>query len=305
MGVFIKNKNKRVANNDQPIELSNLTQDIALIGDENKVFGKKSLRGGIKPIDTPNIKKLEPVVTPNIKKLEPVVTPNIKKLEPVVTPPINVTKEPIKKIEPAEKIDLIFMSLNDFKDFIKNKTIILVANSSDLLKRENGWFVDNHDIIIRFNSFLIDEKHTGVDTTIHVAFELMDSCFEYYVPVRIITSTTEKLSKLDKYNQSYVLNWDHDCYDNNFTLNEKNYFEKNGKIPTTGFTILRLLLKLGGYYKINLFGFTFYEGGNDSIFRSAKGISNAHDYEYESKCIMDSCYYFDQINNIITFYDKK
>ena len=96
---------------------------------------------------------------------------------------------------------------------------------SDLLKKENGWFIDNHDIIIRFNSFLIDEKYTGIDTTMHVAFELMDSCYEYYVPIRFITSTTVNFSTLNRYNQSYVLRYDYRCYDNVFTKFEMKIVE--------------------------------------------------------------------------------
>ena len=52
-------------------------------------------------------------------------------------------------------------------------------------------------------------------------------------------------------------------------------------VPTTGFKVLRLLLHLGGFYKINLVGFNFYKYGKDSVFRTVDGVSTDHDYEYE------------------------
>ena len=78
-------------------------------------------------------------------------------------------------------------------------------------------------------------------------------------------------------------------------------------IPTTGFSMLILLLKLGGYGSINMFGFDFYENGAKSVLRTESGlnsgVSDAHDYDLEKEFVMLYSYEIDKKNNIITFYD--
>jgi len=289
MGDFIKNKSKRVSETKTDYGLlKNNSESPILIGEENAVPGKKSIKGTIKE----NVVVEKP-------KVEIVQSIQQQKPQPVAQPIVQEIKKPIEVRDRFTNLDLALMDMDDFKDFIKDKTIILVANSSDLLTKENGWFIDNHDIIVRFNSFLIEEKYTGIETTIHCVFQIMESCFEYYVPIRFVLSTTEDLSKLGRYNQSYVLKYDHRSYDGVFTDEEKKI------VPTSGFKILRLLLKLGGFYKINLIGFTFYEGGESSVFRSTEGISKVHNYDYERDYIIKNCYNYDEINNIITFFNSK
>lgn len=291
MGVFIKNKGKRVSKTNQENGnwLNNNNTNPVLIGEEKEVPGKRSIKGVIRDINKQET-EIAPLVIKN-KVVEDEIIED-KTLEPN-TPQVETVK--IENKINHNDSHLAFIDLDEFKDFIKNKTIVLVANSSDLLKKDHGWFIDNHDIIIRFNSFLIDEKYTGIETTMHVAFELMDSCYEYYVPIRFITSTTVNFSTLNRYNQSYVLRYDYRCYDEVFTKFEMKM------VPTTGFKVLRLLLHLGGFYKINLVGFNFYKYGKDSVFRTVDGFSTDHDYEYEKNYIMNNCQYYDDENNIITF----
>jgi hypothetical protein len=300
MGLFVRNKTKRVKKpyDDTPV-LINTTQTPILIGEEVIVVEKMGIKSGFgnkKPIQVDDKKTVIDNISVADKTNNKIVTTfnNPKPIESESFFKKEVGK-PVKVKDRFANLDLALMDIQDFEDFIKDKTIILVANSSDLLTRENGWFIDNHDIIIRFNSFLIDGKYTGIETTMHVVHEIMDSCFEYYTPIRFVLSTTDNLSKLGRYNQSYLLKCDHNTYNFVFTNEEKEI------IPTSGFKILRLLLKLGGFYKINLIGFTFYEGGDSSVFRSVGGISKVHDYNYERDYIFNNCNHYDKDNNIITF----
>lgn len=196
-----------------------------------------------------------------------------------------------------------FIDLDKFQRFIKDKTIILVANSSDLLNHKNGSLIDSYDIVIRFNSFKIDGEHTGSKTTIHASVYLQDINLEYFVPIRFIVSINlsnwvNKVETLGKFDQGLLLKYNHH--------NEIKGQQKDKKPTTTGFVMLTLLLKLGGFKKLDLIGFNFYEGGMDSILRTDEGvalnISKVHDYNFEKSMIMAHANEYDNKNNIITFY---
>jgi len=202
------------------------------------------------------------------------------------------------------KITLSFMDLFFFRSFIKNKSIALIANSSDLLDRSLGGLIDSHDIVIRFNSYKLLDKDTGVKTTIHASIYLQDENLNEYVPIRFILSNSlsnwsNKLVKIDKYKQGSILKYSHHA------IIPSNFKEPHPS--TTGFSTLILLLKLGGYHKINMFGFNFYEDGVNSIFRNDAGmdmsISNVHNYLFEKEFIIGCSYEYDDKKNIITFYD--
>jgi hypothetical protein len=91
-----------------------------------------------------------------------------------------------------------------------------------------------------------------------------------------------------------------------------NYEELGFKAPpTTGLVMLLLLLKLGGFKKISMYGFTFYENGKESIFRNsdvaglvADEISDVHDYSYEKWFVFNAATEYDNLNNIYNFYNR-
>ena len=200
-------------------------------------------------------------------------------------------------------ITLSFIDLASFKDFIKDKKIALVANSSDLLNYKNGSDIDNHDIVIRFNSFKLEPEYTGEKTTIHASIYLQDINLDYFVPIRIIICNNvikwvSKLKTINRYDQTFILKYNHPSIFG-FDLN---------KSLTTGLNTLITLMKLGGYNRIDLYGFTFYKDGKNSILRTdaglVSGISKVHDYEFEKTFIFDKMSEYDKDKNIITFYDN-
>jgi len=205
--------------------------------------------------------------------------------------------ELIKSNLDISTIDLFF-----FKSFISNKSIAIVANSSELLNNNLGETIDSHDIVIRFNSYKLIDKHTGSKTTIHASVYLQNENLDKFVPIRFILSNNskkwvDKIKSIDRYKHSLLLKYNHHSnLSDNF---------KEPSPSTTGFSALILLLKLGGYNKINLFGFNFYDGGYKSILRTDVGmkspISKVHNYSFEKKFILKNLSSHDEKNNIITF----
>jgi hypothetical protein len=202
------------------------------------------------------------------------------------------------------KINPSTMDLYFFKSFIKDKTIALIANSSDLLNKKLGAEIDSHDIVVRFNSYKILKEDTGEKLTIHVSIYLQNENLNNFAPIRFILSGNKinwakKILTLNKFNQSTILKYNHhSTLPGNF---------RDDSPTTTGFATLILLLKIGGFQKINMFGFDFYQNGNDSLFRTDVGmespISTVHDYFFEKEFMMEYSYEYDDKKNIITFYD--
>jgi hypothetical protein len=217
---------------------------------------------------------------------------------------LNLINNKIDKEIAKGGLNLSFMNLADFRRYIGGKTIALVANSAQLLKQNLGETIDGYDIVIRFNSFKLDQKHTGNKTNVHVSVYLQKENLNEFVPIRFILSNhlgrwidTLKESRL--YAQSFFLKYNH------HTSIGTSYKDKTP--PTSGFSTLTLLLKLGGFKRIDLFGFTFYEGGESSILRNEngtkEGISKIHNYNFEKDAIFANSHEYDKKNNIFTFFD--
>ena len=277
-----------------------------LVGIKNEVGRKKN----IKDLSKPTKKELESEKTkPTKKELESEKTKPTKKISRVDTI-VNANDEELIKYDDKinlflgkEKNNISFFSLINFKRFIKGKRIVLVANSTDLLKYKNGKFIDGHDIVIRFNSYKINKVFTGQKTTIHASVYLQYVNLDKFVPIRFIISNRisnwyKTISELTKFKQSFILKYNHHNDISGVT---------NDKTPSTsGLVMLKLLERLGGYKEINLIGFNFYEGGEKSILRTKEGleypISKVHDYDDEKDFVMSNAYEYNKKHNIITYY---
>jgi hypothetical protein len=374
MGIFIKNKTKRVQKDDtkQPV-LTNTATNKSLIGEEVVVAEKKAIKKGFadkkivnkEPVKTTinslsvnkeekksvllfeNNTKNEPTTNLLINKInnssgrnsifDKVVAPEIKNSNDKVVNDIYdkarknisfiknknnkyydfvftkgyINEKDIKHVNTELdkqlnnlKINPSTMDLYFFKSFIKDKTIALIANSSDLLNKKLGGEIDSHDIVIRFNSYKILKEDTGEKLTMHVSIYLQNENLNNFAPIRFIlsgikTNWAKKILTLNKFNQSTILKYNH------HSILPGNF--KDDSPTTTGFATLILLLKIGGFKKINMFGFDFYQKGNDSLFRTDIGmesqISTVHDYFFEKEFIMEYSYEYNDKKNIITFYD--
>jgi hypothetical protein len=306
MGVFIKNKNKRVTGNTEQKALK-IDSDISIpINEEIKVLDKRSISKTFlnsfdqKPSAAAQTKEiLLRQVKPNDKsnsfKIESIKSDDKKDTQ------IDDISGFLGKFLDRNSISLSFIDLVSFKNFIKDKKIALVANSSDLLNYKNGEDIDNHDIVIRFNSFKLDSEYTGEKTTIHASIYLQDINLDYFVPIRIIVCNNvskwvNTLKTINKYDQTFILKYNHPSILN---LDYK-------KPLTTGLNTLITLIKIGGYDQIDMYGFTFYNGGKNSILRTdaglSSGISKIHDYDFEREFIYSKMSEHNKKKNIITFY---
>jgi hypothetical protein len=306
MGIFIKNKNKRVTGNTEQKALK-IDSDISIpINEEIKVLDKRSISKTFlnsfdqKPSAAAQTKEiLLRQVKPNDKsnsfKIESIESDDKKDTQ------IDDISGFLGKFLDRNSISLSFIDLVSFKNFIKDKKIALVANSSDLLNYKNGEDIDNHDIVIRFNSFKLDSEYTGEKTTIHASIYLQDINLDYFVPIRIIVCNNvskwvNTLKTINKYDQTFILKYNHPSILN---IDYK-------KPLTTGLNTLITLIKIGGYKQIDMYGFTFYNGGKNSILRTdaglSSGISKIHDYDFEREFIYSKMSEHNKKKNIITFY---
>lgn len=170
--------------------------------------------------------------------------------------------------------------------YLNNKKIALVANSSALLEHKYGELIDSHDIVIRFNGYLIRPEHTGSKTNLHfifrqAQFNLEKPCDYLFVlssPVDPWNNVVRQISR--EYPTKRIVNF-------NFPSRKSilDHFGKNIS-PTSGICALLFIYSLHlNSATISLFGFDGYSNGKASILRSNDdtSISTTHHYVAERK----------------------
>lgn len=167
---------------------------------------------------------------------------------------------------------------------LNRKKIAIVANSSELLNYEYGELIDSHDIVIRFNGFVISKKHTGSKTDLHCIFREatfnLDIQSDYLIifskPIDLWNRAVLKMLK--KYPNKKIVNYNYPDIKGIVKRFQKEI------IPTSGLNAILLLEELNlEDCEIRLFGFNGYSNGEKSVLRSnsSSAISNVHDYEIE------------------------
>jgi hypothetical protein len=185
-------------------------------------------------------------------------------------------------------MEMKIISVVDFSEYLRGKTIAVVANSSKLLEYEYGELIDGHDIVIRFNAFRIIPKHTGTKTSVHATIFLPVDCYDAYCDYRVVYSPDHASWERGLLNilpdkQRGVLN-----YIDTPTTELFDGYPPSPMAPSTGFYILSLLDKLCDSEKINLIGFTFYENGVNDLFRLNPNVTEIYDkhaYTYEREWV--------------------
>jgi hypothetical protein len=183
--------------------------------------------------------------------------------------------------------DIKWMDVDGFRDFVAGKSVVLVANSPSLLEAELGAQIDSYDVVIRFNSFVIDEPHTGVRTDVHAAFHKYDFNLEIPVQVRILVSGKLALWQ-DSIKRRIQPGMQEQLGDGTLRwpavelglIGPGDAF----KLPTVGFNLLRVLMHLDSPATIDLVGFDFYESG---MLRLNEALSIAHSSGHESAAERD------------------
>jgi len=165
-------------------------------------------------------------------------------------------------------------------DTIQAKNVAVVGNASSLLDKQFGSSIDECDVVVRLNrGLIVDRESQGSRTDIFAATAKVSGAVvrEHFNPDLIVwLSPYAKVPKfplglvrktyftdLDSWNHAYELI---DCRAR----------------PSTGFLMVALLRRLGGYRSIRLFGFDFFETPN---FRTGDRASDVHDFDMERKVI--------------------
>jgi len=156
------------------------------------------------------------------------------------------------------------MNVQAFRNYLAGKSICLVANSPSLIGSGLGELIDGYDLVMRFNSFVIDPEHTGARTDVHVTIHLHDYNWDVPVPVRIVLSGDPQLwiesvrRRVRPHAQEWLgddsLRWP--ARDLGLISPSDPY-----RTPTAGFNLLQLLLHLDVSGAVDLVGFDFYETG--------------------------------------------
>ncbi|PRZ06536.1 glycosyl transferase family 29 (putative sialyltransferase) [Isoptericola sp. CG 20/1183] len=183
-----------------------------------------------------------------------------------------------------------WVDVEGFADYLRGRSVALIANSPTLLREELGELIDSYDVVIRFNSFVIDPVHTGARTDVHVAFHKYEFNLEVPVDVRILFSGETALWResvkvraipgRQRMLGDLSLRWPAPSLG---LIGKDDPF----KLPTAGFNLLRLLLHLDVCPVVDLIGFDFYRSGMLRV-EGAKAIphSPGHDSSAEKEWIM-------------------
>lgn len=190
-----------------------------------------------------------------------------------------------------------FMDIYAIRDYVADKSIALVANSEALVGKGKGEEIDNHDITIRFNSFMLSPEDTGAKTSIHCAIHKWTWNLEVPVYLRLIFSgnntfwKTCLLNNIKPEAQQYLGDIG--------TCWPKRYFgvteEKDPKfIPTTGFNMIRLLYLFNTSRSIRLYGFDGYKSKPFRLPAAHSKVEMVHNYNYEQRWLIKHCRELDE-----------
>jgi hypothetical protein len=200
-----------------------------------------------------------------------------------------MTQKIIKSINQANRVK-VFEDFETLMKYLQNKTICLIANSSELLEHQHGEFIDSHDVIIRFNGYKIIEENTGLRTDIHCVFRDYKIPHQDYIDYKIIISKNINLwsDTIIKYHSTDAIARKYKLVDFSYPTEKQlnNARCGNLKIPTSGICVFSFLHSIGVSKNVNLFGFNGYKGGDSStILRNSEdtSLAGAHDYRLEAE----------------------
>ncbi|WP_411148273.1 glycosyltransferase family 29 protein [Streptomyces sp. A30] len=183
-----------------------------------------------------------------------------------------------------------WISLGEFRNRIAGKSVCLIANSGRVGASSMGAEIDAYDLVVRFNSYKIEPKHTGSRTDLHATIHKHGFNWEKPVDTRLVFGGVSG-------------DWKHSLR-NRLVPGAQTYLGDEslrwpvrsiGKlgtdvwsgIPTTGFNMLYLLDFLDVSPTLDLIGFDFYESGAYRVQEAMKlAITSVHEYTSEKAWVM-------------------
>ncbi|MEU2062337.1 glycosyltransferase family 29 protein [Streptomyces sp. NPDC013455] len=184
-----------------------------------------------------------------------------------------------------------WIGLGEFRNQIAGKSVCLIANSGRVGESAMGAEIDGYDLVVRFNSYRIDPRHTGSRTDIHATIHKHGFNWDRPVTTRLVFGGVSG-------------DWKHSLRNRlvpgaqQFLGDESLRWPVRGigrlgtdvwpAIPTTGFNMLWLLDFLDVSPKLDLIGFDFYESGAYRVPEAMKlAITSVHEYTSEKAWVME------------------
>ncbi|UYQ64008.1 glycosyltransferase family 29 protein [Streptomyces peucetius] len=183
-----------------------------------------------------------------------------------------------------------WISLGEFRNLIAGKSVCLVANSGRVGASGLGAEIDAYDLVVRFNSYRIDPKHTGSRTDIHATIHKHGFNWDQPVTTRLVFGGISGDWKYSLRNR-LVPGAQQFLGDESLRWPVRNIGKLGADvwsgIPTTGLNMLFLLDFLDVSPALDLIGFDFYESGAYRVPEAMKmPITSVHEYTSEKEWVM-------------------
>ncbi|MEU9911781.1 glycosyltransferase family 29 protein [Streptomyces sp. NPDC051001] len=183
-----------------------------------------------------------------------------------------------------------WISLGEFRNRIAGKSICLIANSGRVGASSMGAEIDAYDLVVRFNSYRIDPKHTGGRTDIHATIHKHGFNWDQQIDTRLVFGGISGDWKYSLRNR-LVPGAQAFLGDESLRWPVRNIGRLSADvwsgIPTTGFNMLYLLDFLDVSPTLDLIGFDFYESGAYRVQEAMKlAITSVHEYTSEKAWVM-------------------
>ncbi|MBD0839316.1 glycosyltransferase family 29 protein [Streptomyces sp. TRM68416] len=184
-----------------------------------------------------------------------------------------------------------WISLGEFRNLIAGKSVCLIANSGRVGASSMGAEIDAYDLVVRFNSYRIDPRHTGSRTDIHATIHKHGFNWDKQVDTRLVFGGISGDWKWSLRNR-LVPGAQTRLGDESLRWPVRNIgrlgSDRWSGIPTTGFNMLYLLDFLDVSPKLDLIGFDFYESGAYRVQEAMKlAITSVHEYTSEKAWVME------------------
>ncbi|MGW5970245.1 glycosyltransferase family 29 protein [Streptomyces sp. NPDC055186] len=183
-----------------------------------------------------------------------------------------------------------WISLGEFRNQVAGKSVCLIANSGRVGSSSMGAEIDAYDLVVRFNSYRIDAKHTGGRTDIHATIHKHGFNWDQRVTTRLVFGGVSGDWKYSLRNR-LVPGAQQFLGDESLRWPVRNIGRLGADawsgIPTTGFNMLFLLDFLDVSPTLDLIGFDFYESGAYRVPEAMKmPITSVHEYTSEKEWVM-------------------
>ncbi|MXM67206.1 hypothetical protein GR925_28190 [Streptomyces sp. HUCO-GS316] len=184
-----------------------------------------------------------------------------------------------------------WITLGEFRNLIAGKSVCLIANSGRVGSSSMGDRIDAYDLVVRFNSYKIDPKHTGSRTDIHATIHKHGFNWDKQVTTRLVFGGISGDWKYSLRNRLVPGAQTH-LGDESLRWPVRNIGRLGPEvwsgIPTTGFNMLYLLDFLDVSPTLDLIGFDFYESGAYRVQEAMKlAITSVHEYTSEKAWVME------------------